>query len=354
MKLCAHCGQAIVVTLAPKVYPAANANNALPLEVYTAIGPNVAGGAYIKLDIRDYVVYAARAIFVLLALTASLSFADAPAPSPKPQRPRAVATPQPSPTPPEPFDLAPVDAPGEPQPDSTPAPSPSPSPIPLTPVEEANDRGFEYDVQAGALMTVTGEAGTDITPTLWINTSGPLALGSERSWGRVGARLGLSTAPGETQIDLSSLNYKAAEVGLWAGYIIGRRRDVETTLVIEGDFASRIKGTTEPAPGTRLARAAGLGVRFDARESNASMTLLGGFDESTASCVSTAVCTGVHSGFAFMIYGQLPIVRGAVLLTGDCSLSIGGDATWLTRRDILRLGLVIDPVQAVKVLRGEK
>jgi hypothetical protein len=224
----------------------------------------------------------------------------------------------------------------------------------LTPVEEANDRGFEYDVQAGALMTVTGEAGTDIDPTLWISASGPLALGSERSWGRVGARLGLSTAPGETQIDLTSLNYRAAEVGLWAGYIIGRRRDVETTVVVEGDFASRIKGTTQPAPGQRLARAAGLGVRFDARESNASMTLLGGFDESTASCASTAVCTGFHSGFSFIVYGQLPIVRGAVLLTGDCSLSIGGSATWLTRRDILRFGIVVDPVQAVKVLRGEK
>jgi hypothetical protein len=336
VKLCAHCGQAIVGPVWP------------PPVIVEYVPSNKPAGGYDPARLGVFIVHAARAV-VLLFVLAGLGYADAPAPAPK-----KAAQPKPSPTP-VPFDLAPVDVPGEPQPDTpAPAPSPSPTPPPLTPIAEANDRGFEYDVQAGALMTVTGEAGTDIDPTIWINASGPLALGSERSWGRVGARLGLSTAPGETAIDLTSLNYRAAEVGLWAGYIVGRRRDVETTLVLEGDFASRIKGTTQPAPGSRLARAAGLGVRFDARESNASMTLLGGFDESTASCVSTAVCTGFHSGFAFVIYGQLPIVRGAVLLTGDCSLSIGGGASWLTRRDILRFGLVVDPVQAVKVLRGEK
>ena len=284
-----------------------------------------------------------------LALLAASAFADAPAPapSPKPKRPRAVASPAPIA---EPFDLTPTDPPEEVQPPpliTTPI-----APPPPTSVEKANARPFHVDSQMGALATLTGDTGTDITPTFWINADGPIALGSDRSIGRIGARIGLSSSPGQVVNAADVKTYRAAEVGLWAGYVIGHFRDVDTTLVIEGDFSSRLKGSADPAPLNRLVRAAGAGLRFDARKSNASMSVLGGFDEASSSCDATVICTGVHSGFALMVYGQVPIVQGAVLFIGDVSLSVGGSVEYFKRRDIMRIGAVVDPVQMVKVIRG--
>lgn len=282
---------------------------------------------------------------------------DAPAPK---------ASPRPRPTPtPVPFDLvegSQTDPPVESTPLNPMEVVPSPPPVesvPLNPprftsVEKANRRGFTVDAQLGALGTVTGENGTEVSPTFWVNASGPIALGSEKSYGRLGARLGLTSSPGTTFNAADVKTYNAAEAGFWGGYVIGSFRDVETTILVEGDFASRIKGTNDPKPLNRLSRSAGIGLRFDARKSNANMAVLVGFDEATSSCTGNAICTGFHSGVAIMLYGQVPIVKGAILFTGDCSLSLGGSVDWLIRRDILRIGAVVDPVQMVKVIQGAK
>ena len=341
MNRCPHCG------LDPRLtYVSTSPNAAMPPPVIVVnVAPNTGSDGYLPTRFGVFVVHAARAIIVVLAL-AGFAFADAPAPapSPKPKRPRVAASPAPIA---EPFDLASTEPPEEVQPPPLIIPI---APPPPTSVEKANARGFHVDTQFGALATVTGETGTDVQPTFWINTDGPLALGS-RSIGRLGARLGLTSSPGTTFNALDVKTYNAVEADLFGGYVIGAFKAVETMVVVEGGFASRVKGSTDPRPLNRLVRSAGLGLRFDARKSNASMTIKGGFDEATTSCSGNAICTGVHSGFALMFRGQVPIAKGA-LFTGDCSLSLGGSVDWLTRRDILRVALVLDPAEALKAIRG--
>jgi hypothetical protein len=200
---------------------------------------------------------------------------------------------------------------------------------------------------------MTGDTGTDVTPTLWVNTNGPLAIGNGRSLGRIGARLGLSTSPGETFTATNLEAYKSASAGFWYGVIIGHLRDVDTTVVAEGSFSSRLKGSTEDEPRSRLVRSLGAGVKFDARKSNASGTFLLGWDEASATCPDQISCQGFHSGLSLMMYGQLPI-SGGVLLVGDATLSISGSLeNVIERHDILRIGIVIDPVEAVKSIKGK-
>jgi hypothetical protein len=310
------------------------------------------------------------------------SYADAPAPAPK-AKPRPVATPTPAPLicgegiegdgvdcncldrgtdPPTWVECLPPTVRTRPAHMPTPEavaespvpPSPPPSPKP-TPIERQNARPFHVDTQIGGIITMSAEAGTDVTPTLWVNADGPLAIGNGHSLGRIGARLGLSSSPGQAINPVSVETFKSADVGIWYGYVVGHLRDVDTTVVIEGDFSSRLKGSNDQTPLKRLSRAVGAGVRFDARKSNASMTLLAGYDEASSSCPVTIDCTGIHSGFALMLYGQVPIVSGSVLFIADATLSVGASVPGVvTRRDVLRLGLVLDPVQAVKALKGGK
>jgi len=305
---------------------------------------------------EKFFVWAFRGLIVLgiVALIVFLwpgsAHADAPAPKLKPH-----AKPSPSPTP-VPFDLvegAQTDPPTvEAVAESPVPPAPVPSPKP-TAVEKQNARPFHVDTQLGGLVTVTAEAGTAVTPTLWVNADGPLAIGNGHSLGRIGARLGLSSSPGQAINPVSVETFKSADVGIWYGYVVGHLRDVDTTVVVEGDFSSRLRGSKDQQPLDRLTRAVGVGVRFDARKSNASMTLLAGYDEASSSCPSTITCTGLHSGFAFMLYGQVPIVSGSVLFIADATLSAAASVPGLIqRRDVLRLGLVVDPVQAVKKLKG--
>jgi hypothetical protein len=287
-------------------------------------------------------------------VAASTVYADAPAAKPSP-RPRASASPIV-----EPFDLVPTDPPG-PLPEETPpavepaplisTPVPSPSPVEL--VERANARGFRVGTEFGAMATMTGEGGTDITPTFNVDVDGPLALGSKKSWGRLGARLALSSSPGEAFNAADIQTYRAVDVGVSLGRIVGVLGDVSTMLLVEGTFSTRLKGSTQPAPRDRLVRSAGVGVRFMASRSNASLTTEVGYDEATASCASTVVCTGLRSGLAFLLYGQVPIIRGAVLFGGDVSLSSGQRVPWVTRRDVERITVVVDPVAMVNVIRGQ-
>lgn len=295
-------------------------------------------------------------VVLAIAFACGPVYADAPA---------SVARPRPSPSPsprpavaaePEPIDI-PTILTEEPGPEAVaespvlpPTPKPSPSPGLLT---KENARPFHVDTQFGAVATLTGEAGTDVTPTFWVNADGPLAFGSKHSLGRLGARLGLSSAPGET-FDVKDIKtYRAMEAGLWLGRVVGQLGEVSTTVIVEGTFATRMKGTNDPAPLKRTARSLGAGFRFDAKKSNASLATLVAYDEATASCDADVDCTGIHSGLAFLIYGQVPIAQGAVLFIADASLAAGRSVSWLRRRDVVRIGIVVDPVAAVHVIRGK-
>jgi hypothetical protein len=291
---------------------------------------------------------------VVLLLLAAAAYADAPAAKPSPR-------PRPSPSPVvEPFDLVPTDPP-EPLPEAQPvepvpvpaaAPAPAPTPLPDL-VARANARSFRVQTELGAMVTMTGESGTDVTPTFSVDVDGPLALGSRKSWGRLGARLGLSSSPGEAFNAADVRTYRAVDVGLSLGRIIGVLGDVSTMVLVEGTFSTRLKGSSEPPPRDRLVRSAGVGLRFMASRSNASLTAEVGYDEATASCAADVVCTGLHSGPAFLLYGQVPIIRGAVLFGGDVSLSTGQRVPWVKRRDIERITVVVDPVAMVNVIRGQ-
>lgn len=279
---------------------------------------------------------------------------DAPAPVAKPK-----ASPSPSPRPAvvEPIDIAPEpvhefefapEAVAESPVLPPPAPKPSPTPGPLT---KENARPFHVDTQLGAVATLTGEAGTDVTPTFWVNADGPLAVGNKLSLGRLGARLGLSSSPGETFNAADIKTYKSMEAAIWLGRVVGKLGEVSTTIIAEGSFATRMKGSNDPEPLKRTVRSAGLGIRFDASRSNASLAALLGYDEATTTCDAGIDCTGLHSGLALILYGQVPIASGAVLFVGDASLGVTGGASYLQRRDIVRLGVVVDPVQTVKAIR---
>lgn len=283
-----------------------------------------------------------------LCLCVALCYADAPAPTPK-------NSPKPKPSPiVEPIDIVPTDPP-------TPLPEDTlveqPPVVTTTTVEKPsalkkqNAKGFHVDTQLGALVTMTGDAGTDVTPTFWVNANGPLAIGDGRSLGRLGTRLGLSTAPGETFTATDLQTYKSASAGFWYGIIVGHLRDIDTTVAVEGTFSSRMKGSADLAPRSRLVRSAGLGVKFDARKSNASGTFMLGWDEASATCPDQISCQGFHSGLALMIYGQLPISSG-VLFVGDATLSVSSSlAGVIERHDVLRVGIVVDPVEAVKSIK---
>lgn len=277
---------------------------------------------------------------------------DAPPPAARQRAPR----PSPSPIV-VPFDLVPTDPPEAlPEAPAAPEPTPSPSPSPAAveeanSIEEANSRGFHFDSQLGALGTITAADGTEASPFFWVNTDGPIAIGS-RSIGRLGARIGLTTAPGATFSITDVTTYNAVEADFWGGYVVGAFSGVETTVFLEGGFASRMKGASDPPPLRRLSRSAGAGIRFDARESSAYVAVKGGFDEATTNCKPAPGrdCSGFHAGFALMLRGQVPIYKDSVLLTGDVSLSIGGSTSWLQRVDILRLGFALDPIASLKRL----
>lgn len=198
-------------------------------------------------------------------------------------------------------------------------------------------------VQAGAVATLSGDTGTAVTPTGWIEVEGPLAVG-KTSLARVYTRLGITSLPGE-QLDVSDpATFKAAEVGFGLGRIVGRLRmgeqDVTTTVVAEWGFASRLP---EPEPAQRLVRHYGAGVRLQERKSGASLTILYGRDEAA----------GDRGYGQWLVYGQVPIAgtKGAVVLVGDATLSAGPEVAGRAQRDVLRLGVAASLGALLDVIR---
>lgn len=228
---------------------------------------------------------------------------------------------------------------------------PVPPPVKASPAPNPNAGPVEISSQLGGVVTLTPDAGTAVTPTGWINVDGPIALGGSIP-ARIYARIGITSAPGAT-IDLADVKtYKAAEVGLGLYRVIGSHDEVSTAVIGEFSFASRIKGAQDVAPLTRLVRSAGVGLRFEAKRSGASFTGLLGYDEATTQCQPPLICTGIHSGLAFMAYGQAPI-GGGVQIIADVSMSVGASTSYAPRRDVFRLGVVLDPAAAVAAIRGK-
>jgi len=200
---------------------------------------------------------------------------------------------------------------------------------------------------AGAITTLAGDAGTSVLPVAFIETDGPLALGSS-AIARVYARLGINSEPGEA-IDLAdATTFKAAEVALGAYRVIGRLGDPEedaqvvtTSLVAEWGFSSRLGDSPEPVE--RLARHYGGGLRFDERKSGASLSIMYGRDEAA----------GDRGYGQWLIVGQVPITgtKGALVLVGDATLSVGQRRYDVRQRDILRLGVVLDVGAALEAMR---
>lgn len=289
----------------------------------------------------------------MIALLLLSLMIDAPAPQPK-------SKPSPSPVVIEKVDTdpptlypEPIILEAEPVPPVPPVPPPPPPPPPVVevkgPVAIANEAPFRVRSQMGALITTTGDGGTGLTPTLAIDVEGPLAYGDGKSLGRAGARIGLSSAPGQSIFSVADVtNYKSVEIGLRLGRVIGAIGSVTTAVVAEGSFASRIKGSDDRQPLNRLSRSLGIGLSFANEEANAFITTLVGYDEASSSCQPPVICTGVHSGLAFLIYGQVPILDGKILFGGDVTLSAGHSVYWAVRRDIERVFVVVDPVAIFK------
>lgn len=244
-----------------------------------------------------------------------------------------------------------VDGPGGAFSASEPIAAPSPTPAPLFSPAAANGDPFQVSVTVGGLVTFGSEAPAEVTPTAYIEAEGPLVVG-ELPLGRIGARVGLSTAPGES-LDLSDpATFQAGDVGLWAGRVIGRRvtkdaagvpeQDITTTALVEWGFSSRLaKGDAEPKD--RLTRHYGAGLRFQERFAGAALTVLYGRDEAA----------GDRGWGQWIAYATLPIpaTKGTIVLVADATLSVGPASTEAFQRDIFRAGVVADLAQIVREIR---
>ena len=211
--------------------------------------------------------------------------------------------------------------------------------------DDPNAAPLSVSALAGGVVTLSDETGTAVTPTASIEVDGPVVVG-KASLARVIARLALTTAPGES-LDLANPEtFKAAEAAIGLSRIVGHRalegggQVVTTAVVAEAGFSSRLPG--EPGPRERLLRHAGIGVRLAERTSGAGLSLLYGFNEAA----------GDRGYGQVMVRGQVPIpaTKGALLLLGDATVSVGRHAT-AVQRDVLRVGVVASVGQLLELVR---
>jgi hypothetical protein len=229
-----------------------------------------------------------------------------------------------------------------------PIPSPTPTPRPVV--------GMTVSTTIGGVVTLAGDAGTSVTPTAFVDVDGPLAF-ARLELARIHVRLGITSAPGEAVNVTDAQTFRAAEVELGAYRVLGRLeigasgQEITTSVAAAWSFASRLS-TGDADPLNRLVRSYGGGLRFDEVRSRASLSLFYGRDEAA----------GPAGWGQWMVSGQVPVLgtEASVLLVGDATLNVGpaeegalGSRFRVTpgRRDILRLGVALDPVAMVKALR---
>jgi hypothetical protein len=225
-----------------------------------------------------------------------------------------------------------------------PAASPSPSPAPSE-ITLANRAPFAVQTQLGAMVVTTSDTGTGLTPTLWADADGPLVFGTT-SIGRVGARIGLTGTPGQAFDGTDATNYKGVEVDLSVGRVVGVLDDIRTSVIAEYGFTTLVKTGTQARPKNGLVHSFGVGFAFDSKD--AQLVIEGGFDEATTKCAPPLMCVGLHSGFAFLLYGHVPILGGKVLFGGDVSITPSASVAGVERNNIERVFTVVDPVLLFK------
>jgi len=202
----------------------------------------------------------------------------------------------------------------------------------------------ELSATAGAVVTMSGDAGTTVLPTGFVDVDGPLVLGKS-SIARVHVALGISTEPGASLELADPTTFKSAEVTLSAYRVVGRLalgdQEISTGLVALWGFASRLPGVVEPAE--RLVRHYGGGVRLEERKSGAYLVVAYGRDEAV----------GPRGWGTWMLWGQVPIAgtKGALLIVGDASLAVGPRNIGVQQRDIFRLGVSVDLGAALRAMR---
>ncbi len=202
-------------------------------------------------------------------------------------------------------------------------------------IGDMNDGPMTVTVTGGGIVSMTGEVGSTIDPTGFVEVEGPLPI-SDTTIARAYTRIGITTVPGE-DFDLTSVEkWRAAEAAIGVKRVIGRLnsgdQNILTSLVFEMGFTSRLGDV--PRPKERLSRHYGGGVRVEERKSGASISILYGRDESAGDI-----------GYGqIMVYGQVPITgtRGILVLAGDATVSPGPAGGVYKQRDTLRLGLVAD------------
>ena len=209
--------------------------------------------------------------------------------------------------------------------------------------------GPEVHVSAGALATMSGDAGTDVTPTAFVEVESPVAVGGFDHL-RFTGRLGISSAPGAS-IDLADpQTFKAAEVGLGVGWQVGETEGVRTLIVAEAGFQTRLPG--DPQPLDRVLSHWGGGVRL-AHASAGSITVLLGRDQGADTAPRDPASAEPYAGLQAMIYGSLavPSTKGILNLVGDATVNVYTPPGQV-KRDIVRLGVLVDLAAGLSALKG--
>lgn len=212
-------------------------------------------------------------------------------------------------------------------------------------------------VTAGALATMSGDAGTALTPMVFVEVESPVAIGHSSPL-RFYGRLGIGTAPGAS-VDLSQpQTFKSAEFGGGLAYTIGEHvSGVRTQLVAEAGGATRLPG--DPEPLNRVLHYMGAGLRLGDTVGN-SITVLVGRDQVADEAPATALPDGTtpHApGVQAVIYGSLnvPATNGVVTLIGDATINLTTpDAAGVRKRDVIRLGTAVDIARVFSLLSKPK
>lgn len=229
-------------------------------------------------------------------------------------------------------------------------PCPCPSPIP-PPMNQYPD---SVSVTVAAMVTMTGDVDTKVTPEGFVDTDIGLGIG------RVKARLGILSQPGAS-IDLGQpQSYYGAEFGVGLARVLFQWGDTRMALQVEGGGITRLPKTPEALD--RVAKYYGIGASFS-HKSIGNLTLLFGQDESVGDSVvvpqadGTTLTYRAGRGFQLMAYGfvNVPLTAGIVEIVGEATINLDKPDPLVlgtgVRRDIVRLGVATDLATAFAKLR---
>jgi hypothetical protein len=251
-------------------------------------------------------------------------------------------------------------------------------PVPTAPAPDMNGGEATMSLTVAGMVVMTSATPTEVKPTVFIDVDTPLPVGSRNgkpyNLGRVFARLGIGTSPGNsvpadptlpaTGGGLAALgnpaNFESIEGGLGIARVIGVSADgsIKTSILAEVGFKTR-RGT-DPTAVDPTSHYWGAGFRLSNADGSA-ITVLGGQDGEL----------GQAGAMQVMVYGQLvvPKTAGCAMLVGDASFSFfapvsvtlpipaippGSSVTvpqaGALRSNIVQLGVAIDAAQVFSQL----